>query len=60
MCITYLSRDSCRNLICKNLENNFRKLCRLKALVQAAQLVVIGEAGTYLASWPAGLGNEHR
>ena len=28
--------------------------------MQAAQLVVTGEAGTYLASWPAGLGNEHR
>ena len=39
---------------------NAAYMCRLKALVQAAQLAVIGEAGTYLASWPAGLGTEHR
>ena len=24
MCITYLSRDSCRNLICKNLGRDFK------------------------------------
>ena len=26
MCITYLSRDSCRNLICKNLGRDMRFL----------------------------------
>ena len=33
---------------------------KLSEAVQAAQLVVTGEAGRHLASWPAGLGTEHR
>ena len=38
MCITYLSRDSCRNLICKNLGR--RKLvCIIRAVTTAREKV---------------------
>ena len=66
MCITYLSRDSCRNLICKNLgfgecvslrRESHAGTTRVSLVGSRDQLQDRGEAGAGDRSRPAWCGN---